>query len=45
MDFVRQHGYDNMPELTDEDRAIIHREHTSRWSHPLLLYLVGETPL
>jgi len=32
-------AYDSMPELTDDEKMIIDREHKHRWSHPALLYL------
>lgn len=33
------HGYEEMPELTREEKDLIQREHTHRWSHPTMLYV------
>ena len=34
----RPHQLDNIEELTDEDRAVIRREHTHKWHQPYMLY-------
>ena len=31
-------GIDHIPDLTEEDRAILHTETTHRWRHPKTLY-------